>query len=82
MEPPVSSPRDMAHIDAAMAIAEPLLEPRVSRSRSHGFRGGSPYYQGSPKPDANWVMLVLPRRMAPASFVRAMTVASSLGTLL
>ena len=81
MEPPVSSPREMAHMEAAMAMAEPLLEPMVSVSRSQGFRGGSPNCQGSPKPEANWVMLVLPISTEPASFIRAMVVASSGGTL-
>src|SRR5919201_151368 len=38
-EPPVSSPREVAHRKAAVAPPEPLLEPPVYRSRSHGLRG-------------------------------------------
>ena len=38
MEPPVSSPNEMAQREAAMAAPEPLLDPPASRRRFHGFR--------------------------------------------
>ena len=38
IDPPVSSPKAVAHRRAAAAAADPLLEPPVERSRFHGFR--------------------------------------------
>ena len=39
MDPPVSSPREVAHRKAAVAAPEPLLEVPGLRSRSQGLRG-------------------------------------------
>ena len=78
MEPPVSSPRDVAHRKAAVAAPEPPLDPPVRRSRFHGLRGG--LNRSKPAPMANSVMLVLPSSTAPACFRLAMMVASSSGT--
>src|SRR4029450_781458 len=63
-EPPVSSPREVAHMKAAVAPPEPLLEPPVNRSRSQGFRAVSRAWDKLVVP--NSVILSLPRRMAPA----------------
>ena len=77
-EPPVSSPREVAHRKAAVAPPEPLLEPPVNRSRSQGLRAVSNAWDKLVVP--NSVILSLPRRMAPAAFSLAITVASSSGT--
>ena len=61
-----------------MAPPEPLLEPPVNRSRSQGFRAVSNAWDKLVVP--NSVILSLPRRMAPADFSLAITVASSSGT--
>ena len=73
----MSSPSDVAHMKAAVAAPEPLLEPPVKRLWSHGLRGG-PNWCDMPLV-ANSVMLSLPSSTAPASLSRVMTVASSSG---
>src|ERR671930_1125852 len=77
-EPPVSSPREVAHMQAAVAPPEPLLEPPGKRSRSQGVRAVANAWDKLVVP--NSVMLSLPRRMAPADFSLAITVAYSSGT--
>ena len=39
IEPPVSSPSDVAQRNAAVAAPEPLLDVPALRERSHGLRG-------------------------------------------
>ena len=39
MEPPVSSPKEVAHRKAAVAAPEPLLEVPGLRDKSQGFLG-------------------------------------------
>ena len=78
MEPPVSSPREVAQRKAPAAAAEPLLDPPVYMSRFQGLRA-LPNRWSEPVM-ANSDMLVLPRRIAPALFRLAMAVASSVGT--
>jgi hypothetical protein len=39
MDPPVSSPREVAHKKAAVAAPDPLLDVPGFRDKSHGFRG-------------------------------------------
>src|SRR5262245_62372831 len=65
-EPPVSSPREVAHVKAAVAPPEPLLEPPVNRSRSQGLRAVSKAWDKLVVPKS--VILSLPRRMAHAEF--------------
>ena len=70
MEPPVWEPRAPAHMPVATATEEPLLEPPGVWAGFHGFRVG----EGSL--EANSVVIVFPRIMAPAAFNRLTTVAS------
>ena len=80
VDPPVSSASDVAHRNAAVAAAEPLLEMPGFRDKSHGLRGVPPgWWKLSPK--ANSERFSLPSSTAPACFSRATTTASSLGTL-
>ena len=76
-EPPVSSPKDAAHIKAAVAAPEPLLEPPVNRSKSQGLRAVSNAWDIPVV--ANSVMFSLPKSTAPADLRLVSTVASSLG---
>ena len=68
----------MAQRNAPVAAPEPLLEPPVYMSRSHGLWGV--LYRWAYPVMANSVMFVLPRTMAPALFRLATMVASSGGT--
>ena len=76
IEPPVSSPNDVAHRKAAVAEPDPPLEPPVNLLRSQGLRLGL-YCCDAPR--ANSVRLVLPNKTAPALFKLATAVASSSG---
>ena len=74
MEPAVSSPREVAHKKAAVAAAEPLLDPPALISRFQGLRGVLNRWE---KPVmANSVWFVLPRMIAPDLFRLDITVAS------
>ena len=42
VDPPVSSAKEVAHKNAAVAAAEPLLDIPGFRVRSHGLRGVPP----------------------------------------
>ena len=75
MDPPVSSPREVAHMKAAVAAAEPELDPPEYRSRSQGFLVVVNRWLVPVVP--NSVMFSLPSRMAPADLSLATTVASS-----
>jgi len=79
-EPPVSSPSETAQSAAATATPEPADEPPVSCSVFQGLRGW-PKGNSIVPPSANSVRLSLPSRMPPAAVRRAITVASSSGTL-
>src|SRR6266581_3485934 len=70
IEPPVCDPIAPRHMWQAKAAAEPLLEPPGVRLGFQGFRVGD----GSKL--AYWVVVVLPRKTAPACRRRATTVAS------
>ena len=77
MEPPVSSPSELAQRKAAVAAPEPLLDAPEDISRSQGLRGVLNLWE---KPVmANSVRFVFPRRIAPDLFRLATTVESSSG---
>ena len=79
VDPPVSSARALAHRNAAVAAAEPLLEMPGLRDRSHGLCGCPPgWWKLSPR--ANSDRFSFPSRMAPASFSLVTTTASWVGT--
>ena len=65
-EPPVSSPREVAHRKAAVAPPEPLLEPPVNRSRSQGLRAVSNAWDKLVVP--NSVILSLLQENGPRRF--------------
>src|SRR5439155_15466484 len=71
IEPPVCEPIAPRHMPVATAAADPLDDPPGVRSRFHGLRvaGGSK--------QANCVVTVLPRMIAPAARRRA-TIGASL----
>ena len=79
VDPPVSSARALAHRNAAVAAAEPLLEMPGLRDRSHGLRGWPPGWWKL-SPSANSDRFSLPSSTAPASLSFDTTTASSLGT--
>src|ERR687895_2229659 len=78
MEPPVSSPREVAQRKVAVAAPEPVLEVPGLRSRSHGLRAG-PKAELIGSPRANSLMFSFPSSTAPAFFRLTTTVASSSG---
>ena len=80
MEPPVHEPSVPMHSPAAMPAPEPLLEPPGMWSRFHGLRARGKPLVGSGPPSANSCIASLPSSTAPASFRRAVVVASSVGT--
>src|SRR5262249_48539404 len=81
MDPPPSVPRARGASPAATAAPAPPDEPPGVRSWSHGLRV-RPKIRLSVMPTQPIVgVLVLPRRMAPAAFMRATAGASSVGTL-
>src|ERR1700677_1500929 len=76
MEPPVSVPRATTDIPAAIAAAEPPLEPPGTRSSATGFRTG-PYAEFSFElPIENSSQLALPSITASAAYRRSIAVAS------
>ena len=75
MDPPVSEPVVAIAEDAAIAAAEPPLDPPGIRLRSHGLRVG-----GVDTPSANSWVRVFPSTIAPLAFKRFTTVQSSFGT--
>ena len=79
MDPPVSSPRDVAHRNPAVADPEPVDDVPGLRSRSQGLQAG-PKAELTGSPSANSLMFSLPSKIAPACFRLARTVASSSGT--
>ena len=80
MEPPVQEPSAPSAWPAATADPEPLLEPPVMWFRFQGLHAGSKGVVQSGPPRANSCIASLPSRMPPASFRRAVVVASSVGT--
>src|SRR4051812_43198330 len=76
IEPPVSVPMDKGAIDAAIAAAEPPLDPPGIRVVSQGLRVGKKAEFSFEPPIANSSMFVLPISTASAAFSLAMTVAS------
>jgi hypothetical protein len=70
MDPPVSSPREVAHKKAALAAPEPLLEPPADMSRFQGLRGVLKRWLNPVI--ANSLRLVFPSRTAPAVLSLAM----------
>ena len=68
-EPPVSEPMAKAHMPAATATAEPLLEPPGARCvlASHGFHGVPRTLLMPAAPRANSTVLVLPMMTQPAA---------------
>src|SRR5689334_8086810 len=76
MDPPVSVPSAPNAASAAMAAADPPLEPPGTRAGSHGLRASLILEFSVDDPMANSSMLVLPNGMAPAARSLRMTVAS------
>ena len=74
MDPPVSEPIAMKQRPAPTAAPEPPDERPGLRRTSQGLRTG-----GKSTPHAASLMVVLPRRTAPASLKRAQVVASRRG---
>src|SRR5262245_5998153 len=79
MEPPVSEPIAHGESPAATAAPEPLDDPPVKCSRFHGLRAGGHGKSNEGPPWANSCVAALPRRIAPASYSLAVTVASAVG---
>ena len=78
-EPAVSVPSAKLTRPEATATAEPELEPPGIKRGSNGLRG-TPWGERQPtSPVANWSILVLPTRIAPASSSRATTGAETAG---
>src|SRR5918997_3762863 len=75
MDPPVWVPSANGTQRAATAAPDPLLDPPGVRWWRQGLRVG----EGSA--EANWVVTVLPRTIAPAARSRATLNASSTDTL-
>ncbi len=76
MDPPVSEPKAPTHMSAAIAAADPPLEPPGIRVRSHGLRVNLKPECSLDDPMANSSMFSLPRITAPAFFNFWTTVAS------
>src|ERR1035441_2331772 len=81
IEPSVSVPTAIAHRLAAVAAAEPELEPDGLRSSAYGFlvwppRALQPLVECWPRKLAHSLRLVLPSRTAPAARRRATSKAS------
>ena len=81
MELPVSVPMAAGQRPAATEAPEPVLEPPVMRSVSHGLRAVPKCAFSLIGPDANSWVWHLPSRIAPARFKRATHSASAPGTL-
>ncbi len=81
IEPPVSVPMLAGTMPAAIAAAEPLEEPPVTRVRFQGFRGGGQGRSNDGPPWANSKSASLPISSAPASCSFRVTAASRAGTL-
>ena len=79
MEPPVSSPREVAQSRAAVAAPEPVLETPGLRSKSQGLRAGPSYEFTEVAPIANSSICSFPMMTAPASLNRWATVESVSG---
>src|SRR5947209_4205443 len=75
IDPPVSVPRASAASPDATAAADPPLEPPGTHDTSQGLPVGKKPLFSVDEPMANSSQLVLPRRIAPASDSRSMTVA-------
>ena len=65
MEPPVSSPSEVAQRKPAVAAPEPPLDPPVRRSRFHGFRGGLNRSKPAPHGELGHVRLPKKHRSRP-----------------
>ena len=74
----MSSPKDVAHRNPAVAAPEPVLEVPGLLLRSQGLCAG-PNAELIGSPRANSLILSFPKSMAPAALRLASTVASSLG---
>ena len=74
IEPPVSLPVASGIMCAASAVPEPELEPPGNMAVFHGLRAMP---NTSMLPEANSMVLSLPRQMAPVCRRRAATVQSS-----
>ena len=72
---PVSLPVAAKHRPAAIAAAEPPLEPDGMWSRFHAFLVG-----GESKPSANSCVVTFPKTIAPASLSLRTTVQSESAT--
>ena len=81
MDPPVSSPRDEAHIKEAVAAPEPVLDVPGFLLVSHGLRV-TPKADVIGSPMANSVIFNLPRIIAPELLSPVTTDASKSGTKL
>ncbi len=83
-DPPVSVPIPAAARAAAVATAEPLLEPPGTRwvPRSHGFQGVPQCSLVPQPPKASSTVCVLPMTIAPAAMRRRTTVAVTAETRL
>ena len=66
-EPAVSVPSEKPTMPSATATAEPELEPPLMNLGSNAFFTAPPGERVPVRPVANWSMLVLPTRTAPAS---------------
>ncbi len=80
IEPPVSEPRATGTIRAAVAAAEPPLDPPVSRPGSHGLCVGPQADTAFVPPAASSCWFVFPRMTAPAAWRRRTTTESASGT--
>jgi hypothetical protein len=80
IEPPVSLPIDAIDMPVATALAEPPLDPPVTRVSSTGLRAAPKPESSFVVPNANSCRLVLPTKTAPASRSRRVTVASVAAT--
>ena len=76
MEPPVSEPSAIGTMPAATAAAEPPLDPPVMRPGAHGFPVRPHAETVFVPPAASSCWLVLPKKIASASRMRAITVES------
>src|SRR5216683_1668778 len=81
MEPPASVPSAPIHNPAAIAAADPLLDPPVKDSRFQGLREGGKGKSKEGPLMANSCVVCLPRRMAPESRRRSTVLAFVAATL-
>ena len=73
IEPPVQVPIPTMNWDAATPVAEPVLDPPATRSKSQGF------FAGHWSAVANSLVPTLPTMTAPAALSLATEVASKEG---